>query len=236
MTSLWTRLLPSSFSWAGGLATVVRALDGVRATEHGEVLTGRGGSDLLSGTGSGDFIWGGRGDDVLWGGAGHDIVSGGRGADVLAGGAGADWLQGGAGPDYLSGADLTDPFGELDTAANTLDGGSGNDRLAGGGGDDTLIGGRGSDLLAGNAGDDVFVFDCRSFGHDRVVDFTSGEDQIDLRGLQLEFDRIDTNGDGAIGAGDRGVSLEGQDLLLALRGGVIELAGVTALAANDLLI
>ncbi len=47
---------------------------------------------------------------------------------------------------------------------------------------------------------------------------------------------MDTNGDGAIRAGDRDVSQEGPDLVVALRSGTIKLAGVTALTANDLLI
>lgn len=236
MTILWTRPLPSSLPWADGLATAVRPLASADPAELSKMLTGGRGADTLDGTDGADLICGSGGDDILWGGAGDDIVGGGRGADILAGGIGADWLQGGAGPDFLSGGDLSDPFGELDAAADTLDGGSGNDRLTGGGGDDTLIGGRGDDLLAGNEGADQFVFDRRAFGRDRIVDFTPGEDRLDLRGLGLEFERVDTNGDGLIGADDRGVSQEGPDLVMALRGGTIELAGVTALTANDLLI
>ncbi len=236
MTILWTRPLPSSLPWADGLATAVRLLASVEPDEGSNVFMGSLGADTLEGTDGADLVWGRHGDDILRGGAGDDVVGGGQGADVLAGGTGADWLQGGAGPDFLSGGDLSDPFGELDAAADTLDGGSGNDRLTGGGGDDTLIGGRGDDLLAGDAGDDVFVFDRRAFGRDRIVDFTPGEDCLDLRGLGLEFERVDTNGDGLIGADDRGVSQEGPDLVMALRGGTIELAGVTALTANDLLI
>jgi hypothetical protein len=73
---------------------------------------------------------------------------------------------------------------------------------------------------------DVFVFDRRyGFGQDRIVDFTPGEDRLDLRGLGLEFERVDSDGDGVIGEGDHGVSLQGGDLVVALRGGTIELAG-----------
>ena len=87
--------------------------------------------------------------------------------DVLLGGGGADLLQG---------------FG-------------GNDRLDGGAGNDRLLGGRGQDLLLGGSGTDIFVFTdasesraaLRSDGWkalpDRLGDFMSGEDRIDLSAL-----------------------------------------------------
>ncbi|MEM6408854.1 MAG: M10 family metallopeptidase C-terminal domain-containing protein, partial [Pseudomonadota bacterium] len=51
-------------------------------------------------------------------------------------------------------------------------------------GDNMLIGREGSDTLRGNGGADTFVFD-RKAGPDNVdtiVDFTSGEDQIFIKG------------------------------------------------------
>lgn len=210
--------LPTKFSWADGATYLVQVLASLLSHEHDKVLLG------------------GRDADALGLTNGPALVRGGQGADVLGGGTGVDWLQGGAGADYLSGADLADPFGELDTGADRLEGDRGNDRLMGGGGDDTLIGGRDDDLLAGNEGADVFVFDRRGFGQDRIVDFTPGEDRIDLSGLGLAFEQIDTNGNGMIEADDHGVSQEGPDLVMTLGGGIIELAGVTALTANDVLI
>lgn len=64
-------------------------------------------------------------------------------------------------------------------------GNSGNDRLSGGGGNDVLVGGTGYDLLAGGSGADMFVFrsatDISLAGRsDRITDFQSGIDQIDL--------------------------------------------------------
>ncbi len=102
------------------------------------------------------------GDDRLFGGAGNDRIEGGHGTDQLKGRGGNDWL----------------------------DGGNGNDRLLGGLGDDTLVGGRGQDTLMGGEGADVFVFRAaadspNSRKADRIVDFESGEDRIDLSGIDL---------------------------------------------------
>lgn len=75
---------------------------------------------------------------------------------------------GGSGNDLLIG----------NAVANLLEGGAGNDILYGGGGGDTLWGG---------AGADTFVFGAASDTHysapDWIMDFTSGQDKIDLSGL-----------------------------------------------------
>ena len=67
---------------------------------------------------------------------------------------------------------------------DTLDGAGGNDSLVGGAGNDRLIGGAGVDTLNGGSGNDTFVFEAGSSGttnnRDRIVDFTRGQDQIDL--------------------------------------------------------
>ena len=81
--------------------------------------------------------------------------------------------------------------------ADTLRGGAGNDTLTGLGGNDTLIGGDGDDRLNGGAdrdtltggtGADVFVFDVvgqigTRAQADRITDFESGADKIDLSGI-----------------------------------------------------
>ncbi|MEM8754819.1 MAG: endonuclease/exonuclease/phosphatase family protein, partial [Pseudomonadota bacterium] len=54
----------------------------------------------------------------------------------------------------------------------------GNDALVGGAGDDTLDGGAGSDAYRGNGGADVFVLGVE--GRDLVLDFTPGEDALDV--------------------------------------------------------
>ena len=77
----------------------------------------------------------------------------------------------------------------------TLSGGGGNDTLIGGAGNDRLIGGSGVDNLTGGSGGDTFVFllgdsSATSGQHDRITDFVSGTDDIDLSG----FDAISGTG------------------------------------------
>jgi serralysin len=72
--------------------------------------------------------------------------------------------------------------------ACTLTGGAGNDTLIGGAGNDRLIGGTGVDIMTGNGGADTFVFvigdsSPASGQHDRITDFVSGTDHIDLSGI-----------------------------------------------------
>jgi Ca2+-binding RTX toxin-like protein len=70
---------------------------------------------------------------------------------------------------------------------NTLEGKAGDDWLDGGAGNDTLVGGAGSDTLAGGAGRDVFQYmaaaDSAPGFHDRITDFVSGDDKIDLSAI-----------------------------------------------------
>ncbi|MEM0986596.1 MAG: Ig-like domain-containing protein [Pseudomonadota bacterium] len=72
---------------------------------------------------------------------------------------------------------------------NALIGDGGNDILLGDGGDDvlrgeagfdTLDGGDGSDILFGGAGRDRFRFMSENEGGDRIIDFTPGEDRIEV--------------------------------------------------------
>jgi len=102
--------------------------------------------------------------DYLTGTDFDDTLIGGEGADSLYGGGGEDTLEGGGGADTL--------WGHAD--ADTLEGGGGADTLEGGTGDDTLIGG---------ADADTFVYNITSGGHDKINDFTLGEDVITLEGL-----------------------------------------------------
>lgn len=70
-----------------------------------------------------------------------------------------------------------------------INGGLGNDTCDGGLGDDRLTGGRGTDRLKGGAGHDIFDFDAfselgrGSAGRDQILDFSRGEDRIDLSTL-----------------------------------------------------
>ncbi|MDL2269062.1 hypothetical protein LJC71_03480 [Desulfosarcina sp. OttesenSCG-928-A07] len=111
-------------------------------------------------------LYGGGGADILFGGTNADVLDGGDddAEDRLFGGAGNDTLYGGVGCDFLSGDD-------------------GNDTLYGEAGDDVLRGGAGNDTLIGGGGSDIFVFDAaldRKTNVDRILDFVSGTDRIQL--------------------------------------------------------
>jgi Ca2+-binding RTX toxin-like protein len=85
---------------------------------------------------------------------------------------------GGSGNDLLIASDL----------GCTLMGGAGVDTLTGGAGIDRLFGGSGVDTMTGAGGADNFVFalgdsSAASGQHDRIVDFVSGSDRIDLSAI-----------------------------------------------------
>jgi hypothetical protein len=115
-------------------------------------------------------------------GPGSDTVYGFAGSDRLAGGAGNDELWGLAGDDTLLGE-------------------RGNDKLHGNAGDDLLIGGRGDDLLWGGAGRDVFQY-CGGAsgrapdGHDRIGDFSIGQDLLRLVGTSQAQVEVHDESDG----------------------------------------
>lgn len=148
-----------------------------------EVLGREGDDSVRAGQGE-DSIVGGRGSDTLLGEAGNDLIIGdmtqddfsgdNTDRDKILGGRGDDTLYGGDGRDRLSGGQDDD----------LLYGGYGNDVLAGGSGNDTLAGGDGRDQLRGGAGNDVFLFlSADAFETNTVLDFTSGEDILDIADL-----------------------------------------------------
>ncbi|WP_423212539.1 Calx-beta domain-containing protein [Paracoccus yeei] len=144
------------------------------------VLTGAGN---ITGIGNAlaNTLQGNNGHNRLFGNGGADTLRGGAGFDTLSGGLGNDWLQGDLGNDLLAGAEGND----------SLLGGAGNDLLQGGAGSDLLAGGAGADMLWGGAERaqrDVFVFNSPGESRlgalrDRIGDFVSGVDDLDLRGI-----------------------------------------------------
>ena len=109
-----------------------------------------------------------------------------------------------------------------------LKGGNGADRLFGGGGDDILFGGNGSDILEGGSGNDVltggagpdtFVYGFSSTGSDRITDFQTNVDHIELKD----------------GVTVQSVSHSGGDSVLHLSNGAeILLVGVASLGSGDI--
>ncbi|SMX30485.1 Bifunctional hemolysin/adenylate cyclase precursor [Pelagimonas phthalicica] len=161
--------------------------DWIAADLNDNILDGHGGNDYLFGGRGKDVIYGGDGDDsivggnevdsvlgdddTLYGENGDDTIFGGVGNDLLRGDAGYDSLDGGSGLDTLRGGDEND----------TLHGGTGSDRLYGDDGDDVMFGGNDLDIdyLIGGAGADTFLFS-NTTGRDRILDFETGIDRIDL--------------------------------------------------------
>ncbi|MFK7876367.1 MAG: hypothetical protein AB8B71_11395 [Paracoccaceae bacterium] len=112
--------------------------------------------------------------------AGERFITTGSGENRVFGDAGGDAILTSGGDDILSG-------------------GRGDDVLQGGSGADILIGGLGSDQMIGGADADIFAIDAGDFGTgltaDFIVDFTPGEDMLELTGFGLT-----SFGDLAIGA------------------------------------
>lgn len=223
-------------------------------------LEGGAGNDLLDGGTQDDSLYGGAGNDTLLSGAGNDVFDGGDGVDTFrftgtAGGivslavseaqdthfgldrfVNIENLWGVAGNDTLVGS----------TGNNLLRGMDGNDRLVGLAGNDRLLGNDGSDVLIGGAGRDTFVFSSITDSGatvgaaDRITDFTSGEDRLQMQALHLSW----------IGAtafshtaGELRGTVSGSDFLVQadLNGdGVSDLSivlqGCAGIAAGDLLL
>lgn len=177
--------------------------DWLSGGEDKDLLFGESGNDTLYGDLGDDTVYGGDGDDLLFGSQGAEANFADESADVLYGEAGNDTLYGLAGKDVLSGGDGDDLISSNEgddsvTGGNgndTLFGGKGNDVLLGDAGNDRLLGNLGADTLAGGEGNDTFVigrrFDIPGFRStggstltdaDWILDFTSGEDVIELIG------------------------------------------------------
>ena len=149
-------------------------------TEHSDALFLRDiyGSQIADSTRiSGiEQIEAGAGDDLVDLTSRSDVygdvtVDGGSGHDILWSNAGNDLLNGGSGDD-------------------NLDGGRGADTLNGGDGSDYLYGRLGADVLTGGSGSDLFVYSeiahsSGRYGKDRITDFVSGEDKVDVSELYL---------------------------------------------------
>jgi Ca2+-binding RTX toxin-like protein len=157
-----------------------------------DTLYGNSGQDRIYGGDGVDTIWGGGHRDRIFGGDGDDVIHGEHGSDFLFGEAGNDTLYGGIGRDTLTGGDgddLLDGGADNDTLKggvgdDVMLGGDGNDLILGGWGADRLFGGAGSDWIGGGLHGDIFVIEAGS-GNDRILDFTVGEDLIDLIALGL---------------------------------------------------
>jgi Ca2+-binding RTX toxin-like protein len=152
--------------------------DGELSSQLNAVLGGGGNESIVNrgtinghvvlGTGA-DFF---RNSGELWG-----DVDLGTGADLFRG-------KGGSVDGTIHGRGSNDTIvgGESD---DTLFGDAGDDVLRGGDGDDTLVGGLDRDIMRGGQGPDTFDFNtvnetAAGSLRDRILDFTQGEDLIDV--------------------------------------------------------
>ncbi len=167
---------------------------------QGNVMIGNAGNNLIDGKAGADFMAGGLGNDTYVVDNSFDLV-----AENL--NAGTDEVQssvnytlgdnienltltgalainglGNALNNKISGnAGNNDLFGY--DGKDNLRGEAGNDRLSGGNGNDLLVGGLGLDSLSGGFGNDTFRFETAAGANNRdvLLDFTSGEDIINLK-------------------------------------------------------
>lgn len=154
-----------------------------------ENLTGSAFNDILTGDNGDNVINGGTGgNDVLVGGLGNDTVSYATSEEAVginltnnrtALGAQRDTIWG---FENVEGSAFNDSIvGSRD--ANTLSGGAGDDIIDGKNGADIINGGLGADELTGGGGRDTFVFDSIDTARDIITDFKTGQDKIDLSGI-----------------------------------------------------
>lgn len=216
-------------------------------------LYGNAGNDVLRGDGKLLANIGASGEDRLYGGPGDDLLVGDGllepGADglwdTLVGGPGDDRLYG----DAPIGADAVTLGAPADSYPWAFGQDGGKDTLDGGAGDDLLVGGTGPDDLIGGEGADTFLFfptdeDFRDGTEDRILDFESGEDKIDLTWWDLDGEALDDNADGILDAEDELFSQDGDDLVLDLGASTVEtvarfgiflrFVGVSELSVDDL--
>jgi uncharacterized surface protein with fasciclin (FAS1) repeats len=143
---------------------VIHVLNGVLLPVAVSSILTQDGTDMDIGDGGRDQFSTGSGMDFVDGNGGRDMLKTGKGDDVAIGGAGNDWISGDAGDDTLLGE-------------------NGADKIKGGEGLDVIDGGAGDDWLSGGKNADTFVFILGS-GHDTIMDFDDGKDQIDLSGYE----------------------------------------------------
>ncbi|MBD2068882.1 DUF4347 domain-containing protein [Leptolyngbya sp. FACHB-671] len=153
--------------------------DNIEGNDGNDVIRGGSANDSIRGAEGSDRISGGTGDDIVDGGNGNDGLRGSEGNDVIRGRSGNDRISGGAGNDRVDGGVRNDRLRGAE-GNDVILGGDGRDVLIGAEGRDVLFGGTGADELLGQEGRDSFLYTSYDDRGDTILDFTIGDDKIDL--------------------------------------------------------
>jgi Ca2+-binding RTX toxin-like protein len=215
--------IPEVFNLALASGSSLTLLSGAA---NADFIMGFGGSNTINGNGGNDYLFGSRLDTieelalytVRQNLSANPVTVSNVASKALDAELSGDSLFGGNGNDYLESY-------------------FGNDTLNGGAGNDFLIGGMGRDTLTGGSGADQFVFS--STWHttidaaDRIIDFRSGEDKIDLSGIADAPLSYSTQGPAAYSVWLQDWILQGDVDGNSTPDFAIELLGVTQLSSSD---
>lgn len=183
-------------SFDGASQDTLIDFEAILGSAFADTVFGSGRAETMRGGAGNDKLNGEAGNDILDGGAGDDVLEGGSGDDLLRGGSGRDTLNGGTGTDTAAWDDATGPmiidldvqssfngnFSELMSSIENAIGSAHVDSIFGSSGANRIDGGGGGDYLYGGGGRDIFVLAKGEAAGDRIVDFTSGVDRIELTG------------------------------------------------------
>ncbi|MEQ8823706.1 MAG: M10 family metallopeptidase C-terminal domain-containing protein [Filomicrobium sp.] len=178
-------LLTGSFHGgdADGDTITLNSIENLHGSYFRDILTGDARSNEINGRSGADRIDGGAGHDRLLGGHDNDLLIGRDGNDTIYGQNGNDRLFGINGRDFMYGGRNNDLL-KGGAGNDLLNGERGNDKLFGEAGNDWITGGLGRDFLIGGAGRDRFEYssvrESNGAVRDRIYDFTSGEDRINV--------------------------------------------------------
>ena len=159
-------------------------------------IIGNGGANTLNGKSGNDTLLGEGGNDDLIGSSGKDILDGGSGRDDMAGGNGNDNYFVDNSNDKVSessggGTDLVTASASFSLPVNVekliLSGGSAinatgnnqNNIIKGNNKANKIDGRGGNDTMTGRGGNDTFILGSNN-GDDKINDFKSGQDKLDL--------------------------------------------------------
>jgi Ca2+-binding RTX toxin-like protein len=186
-------------------ATSLIGIAEIRGGAGDDIIIGSAGDDVINGQAGNDMLYGGAGNDSF-------LIAAWQGADTIDGGTGIDTIRAASANVTLNwgsfsnieaisangfanmrlvgstGADRIDLSGIGVDGLSGIFGDAGDDLIIGSGGDDIIVGGAGADRLTGGAGADIFRYASTSesrvaSGIDVITDFLSGQDKIDLSGI-----------------------------------------------------